>query len=380
MAKTLLIIVLLYNFLFFSAPVMGATWVPSRSCGKHSWCAGTGPMASPDDLNGSMDVFIDQSNNWLDTEIINIENKFEVVWGYGLGTELQKNRKSRESLIENQNIQFRDMFVEFLSADSAIDAQRQFGPYARTADLENMVNISSQWQAGEKAKKELVQTHETEFKAFENKWDTVFSASNNLYLKDATKINSEYIFPSSGTFSLDQMKPVQALTELLLNPIPLPQVDIPENTKGYDEAEKKIHAAQGILPERIFFENVVRFSPIIPAGDEITKITHSMGSADKIPEGVKDGKISQVALLTLLSNNKAANPTWYASLVEKNIDGLLRDLIIIKSIKLEEQRQALQITQMTAMLLAQRQANKENQYYIPLLKELHRQTIENKNK
>jgi predicted DNA-binding protein YlxM (UPF0122 family) len=338
-----------------------ASYVPLRWCGKHHWCAGTGPMADPTDVKKAMDQFARDAISRWDDEVINIEKRFASVWGQGLGTEIRKNRLSDESLKEFQANSIRDMVLDYMNADSIVDSQKIFGPQARNENLEDMIEISSQYQVSRKAADQLINKNDSDFQVYENKWDTILEARSQITDMEQENINSEFLFPSTRTFAPEQIESVSKLHKQILDPLPIPMAKSTADFSKKDRSQK-IRAAMNLVPQRIVFENLIDFAPSMDAARAIAvyqKMTGDTGT----PEFVKNGKISRAAMMKVLSDSKFANPNWYAELGGKNKTAMLRERLIMKAFKIEQQMQQLNDLQSRVMAFAQYLSGKENKFY-----------------
>lgn len=362
---------LLSSLLLWASLVYSASYVPLRWCGKHSWCAGTGPMADPTDVKNAMNQFSSDAISRWDDEVVNIKKRFALVWGQGLGTEIRKNFSSNESLKEFQANGIRDMVLNYVNAGTIIDSQKTFGPPARNKNLEDMIEISAQFQGSQKAANLLINKNNSDFQVYENKWSTILQARSQIADMDSENITSELLFPSVRTLEPGQIGQSSNLHKRILDPLPLvlAKSDADNHKK---ERGQKIRAAQMLVPQRIVFENMIDFAPSMDA-DRAKIVYQKMTGKTETPDFVKDGKISRAAMTTLLVNSKFSNPNWYAELGEKNSTAMLRERLIMKAFEIEQQKQRLKSLQSAAMVLAQSMAGKENGRYTPYIQALRNQ-------
>jgi hypothetical protein len=362
---------LLSSLLLWASLAYSASYVPLRWCGKHSWCAGTGPMADPTDVKNAMNQFSSDAISRWDDEVVNIKKRFALVWGQGLGTEIRKNFSSNESLVKWQTKSIRKMLVEMGSVKGLIEGQLLWGTPARNKNLEDMIEISEQYQGSQKTVNLLIHKNDSDFQVYENKWDTILESRSQIESLDPEKISSDYIFPSSQTFGLDQIKDAAVLHKQILDPVPIPLAKSTSSDKKL-ESSRKLRAAQMLVPQRIVFENMIDFAPSMDA-DRAKVIYQKMTGKTETPDFVKDGKISRAALMKLLTDSKFENPIWYATLGAKNKTFMIRERLIMKALKLEQQKQQLKNLQLMAMVMAQTMAGKENKYHAPLVNALKNQ-------
>lgn len=364
---------LLSSLLLWASLVYSASYVPLRWCGKHSWswCAGTGPMADPTDVKNAMNQFSSNAISRWDDEVVNIKKRFALVWGQGLGTEIRKNFSSNESLKEFQANGIRDMVLNYVNAGTIIDSQKTFGPPARNKNLEDMIEISAQFQGSQKAANLLINKNDSNFQVYENKWSTILQARSQIADMDSENITSELLFPSIRTLKPGQIGQSSNLHKRILDPLPIPMAksDADNHKK---ERGQKLRAAQMLVPQRIVFENMIDFAPSMDA-DRAKIVYQKMTGKTETPDFVKDGKISRAAMTTLLVNSKFSNPNWYAELGEKNSTAMLRERLIMKAFEIEQQKQRLKSLQSAAMVLAQSMAGKENGRYTPYIQALRNQ-------
>lgn len=362
---------LLSSLLLWASLAYSASYVPLRWCGKHSWCAGTGPMADPTDVKNAMNQFSSDAISRWDDEVVNIKKRFALVWGQGLGTEIRKNFSSNESLKEFQANGIRDMVLNYVNAGTIIDSQKTFGPPARNKNLEDMIEISAQFQGSQKAANLLINKKNSDFQVYENKWSTILQARSQIADMDSENITSELLFPSVRTLEPGQIGQSSNLHKRILDPLPLvlAKSDADNHKK---ERGQKIRAAQMLVPQRIVFENMIDFAPSMDA-DRAKIVYQKMTGKTETPDFVKDGKISRAAMTTLLVNSKFSNPNWYAELGEKNSTAMLRERLIMKAFEIEQQKQRLKSLQSAAMVLAQSMAGKENGRYTPYIQALRNQ-------
>lgn len=362
---------LLSSLLLWASLAYSASYVPMRWCGDHRWCAGTGPMADPTDVKNAMNQFSSDAISRWDDEVVNIKKRFALVWGQGLGTEIRKNFSSNESLKEFQANGIRDMVLNYVNAGTIIDSQKTFGPPARNKNLEDMIEISAQFQGSQKADNLLINKNNSDFQVYENKWSTILQARSQIADMDSENITSELLFPSVRTLEPGQIGQSSNLHKRILDPLPLvlAKSDADNHKK---ERGQKIRAAQMLVPQRIVFENMIDFAPSMDA-DRAKIVYQKMTGKTETPDFVKDGKISRAAMTTLLVNSKFSNPNWYAELGEKNSTAMLRERLIMKAFEIEQQKQRLKSLQSAAMVLAQSMAGKENGRYTPYIQALRNQ-------
>jgi hypothetical protein len=328
-------------------------------------------MADPTDVKNAMNQFSSNAISRWDDEVVNIKKRFALVWGQGLGTEIRKNFSSNESLKEFQANGIRDMVLNYVNAGTIIDSQKTFGPPARNKNLEDMIEISAQFQGSQKAANLLINKNDSNFQVYENKWSTILQARSQIADMDSENITSELLFPSIRTLKPGQIGQSSNLHKRILDPLPIPMAksDADNHKK---ERGQKLRAAQMLVPQRIVFENMIDFAPSMDA-DRAKIVYQKMTGKTETPDFVKDGKISRAAMTTLLVNSKFSNPNWYAELGEKNSTAMLRERLIMKAFEIEQQKQRLKSLQSAAMVLAQSMAGKENGRYTPYIQALRNQ-------
>ncbi|MCP4021472.1 MAG: hypothetical protein GY729_06500, partial [Desulfobacteraceae bacterium] len=138
---------------------------------------------------------------------------------------------------------------------------------------------------------------------------------------------------------------------------------------------QKIKKAGLVLPVTLFSQNLADYAPVHPLAEkEICILKDKTGKSEL--EQVEDNRISSAAMTDLDIKSRVDNAQWYKELMIKNKLALIREMVVMTSLELEQQRQALLRSKRVALLVAQDRAAKVNNTFNGILDGLYQQAAE----
>ena len=147
-------------------------------------------------------------------------------------------------------------------------------------------------------------------------------------------------------------------------PYPLPAIPATSNPSPsamrYDAAVR-VDTARLAVPQETEAMIVALHTASLNVGtwpsDTWAAMTDKSGG---VPPGVVNGHISDNALTRLQVAARYANPSWYAGLVTKNTQGLLREVALMDAVRMHMQYTELRLTERMAMMISQMAAQQAN--------------------
>ncbi len=341
----------------------GATGATVTGC-----CNSSGPIATPMDVSiaateatAAVNAFTAAESELINANIYNA--------GQSITAEIQKSRTASSKLFENQNTALRELFIGFGAAQQEMKTQERSGKFARFNSLCVGPEVGAGIQVGKKAEKKLSKKLEDDTKEYNKFWKNPDDLRDHHAKKDPEKINADVLFPVNKTLVPEELKHAQNMVELIVNPYP--ELQIPEEVKGTDQAKlyellQKQKKALLAIPQLVFNKSLAAVSPTLPLGNQATELHRQMGGTGT-PEQVVDGKISPYAFLDLSADSRFASPNWYAEVATKDELALLRESLAMNAALLEIQNRKLELIQLQTLMAAQESAMKIQENMNPTL-------------
>ena len=341
-------------------------------------CSSTGPIATPQEVFLAAQTSAAEVIATTTAESLAIQAELTTV-GTMIGNEIQKTRNSNEILLKEQVSQFRNLLMEYGAAKETVEATRTYGSAAAMDNLCSKPEIVGRVQSGLIAEKKVQGKLSSDIQEYNNNFTSTQAVIDALHEKETEDTTPENLLPKNQTLSAESVKKAQSLNEMITNPVPDLQIsddDKKKETGKEYEVVQKVKAARMMIPQEVFNRNIAAHSPSIPAEEKVMEIYESMGGTGTEEDaGIVNGMISPYAMLDLQVKSRYANPNWYLGLNSKNEVGLMRELVTMNAVGLEIQRRQLELTQLTALMLAQDVAQKVNAESNRELKELYSRVL-----
>ncbi|MCP4021473.1 MAG: hypothetical protein GY729_06505 [Desulfobacteraceae bacterium] len=308
-----------------------------------------------------------------------------------IAQELAKNRKSNEELLNMQLAKIYDWEEGKNNIENTKYVKNLFGDISKIKSICAAPGVATKMQVNDTTIKKAEQDLEKWFYDYSWQFDSIKDIedhhSDGILDENGndTNVKGDNIIPNSGSHKMTkdseagEWEAPAKVASLLLDPMPALNLS-KSQTKSTEVAKKyafarKVKKASLLIPQMVFNKNIAEHLPTLELEDHVNAIYSDMGrDSGYEPLELVDGKISQAAMTDLLVKSRYKNPNWYSTLMVKNEVGLLRELLSMKALQLDMQRQQLEWTRLTSLLLAQDIADKTNDQMNPVLDELYQQT------
>jgi len=359
-------------------------WIPTPASAMSGamvagCCSSTGMIATPMGVNMASTTASAAVNAFTASESSAVQSDIEDA-GEAIVAEIAKNRKVVAKLFENQNSEMRQRFVEFGAAQEEMYAQKTSGPAARFESLCAGPEVGGRLQVGKKTEKAVAERLSEDTEEYANFWATENNIQKYISDKEISEIKGDTLVPKNKTMSQEEIKDAQDMAELMTEPFP--EVQLTDKQKSNDDGMKyenmrKIKKARLAVPRKVINKNIAAHSPSMPLAEQARQMHEAMGGEGE-PEEVVDGKISPYAMIDLMVDSRFANPNWYAKIAEKNMNGMMREMMVMNAVQMEMQRRSLELEQMMALMKAGEIASKANNDLKPAMAKLYNQVAGSK--
>jgi len=319
-------------------PVGGGTRVVGDSS--------SGSIAQPGDVRSAASFTIDQINNEVE----------RVGQALALGQQQQLSGIAR--LFEDQNRKLRDLFVGFGASQARVEAERTFGDRAQplAACAAPALGAGARESAAEAA------AIEARLMAEMGRHARAFESANEQNVRIAElppqAFDIDTLLPPGGTRAPGRE---EAVAELVANMTdPAPPVNLAPSAQErlparYYEGFRRMREAWLGPAQRTLSALAASRAPTAELSGFARRAWESMGGEGE-PPGLVDGQISESALLDLLVAVRYRNESWYRNLAAEELAGVLREMALMDSVRLELERRRLRIAELRAAMHAQRAA------------------------
>ncbi|MFW5759219.1 MAG: hypothetical protein ACOCYO_11105 [Bacteroidota bacterium] len=268
---------------------------------------------------------------------------------------------------EFQNAYLEDLFKGLGLAQEKMKNLEMYGEASRVyeASFDDCAGDDSGSRAyqGIKAEKQLSGLMKENLRDHSLKTMSSSSGYRRIVNQDMEDISSELIFPSDLTLSVEDVEKAKEMVKTMADPFPVPALtNSQKNTGSGEQTEtlRKIREARMDVPKSVLMETVASYAPTLDMDEFATAAWERMGE-DGEPDFVKDDMISPMAYINLMVDSRFANSTWLADentgIHKKNYIGLLRELLVMNSVKMEMDRRQTKNLQQIAVMLATKTAN-----------------------
>ncbi|BBO86769.1 hypothetical protein DSCO28_73350 (plasmid) [Desulfosarcina ovata subsp. sediminis] len=261
----------------------------------------------------------------------------------------------------------RNLLVEQTVAERKIENYMDYGtpgrsPYA-SCDEESRVDVTM----GRKNTAEASVMIRENIASFNTGFEDRKASMEAIRDLPEAATSAENIFPKDNTLQVDgddegTVTNAVRWVQIATNPYPdlTVQEELEETPSGKDyEAVKKIKEASLTLPQLALSDIIANKTPSHELGDWAEQMNAIMGQSGT-PACVVDGKISADALLDMLTDLRYANPNWPIDIHSKSTVGILRELLLMRSVHLEFKRRQMVLLQHLSAMLATKTAKENN--------------------
>ena len=261
----------------------------------------------------------------------------------------------------------RDLLVERTVAERKIDNFLNYGtpgraPYV-SCDEESRVDVT----LGPKNTAEAGVAVRENIESFNGMFVTRRASMAAIRDLPEAVTSAENVFPKGNTLQTDgegegSVTNAVRWAQVVTNPYPDLETNdaLKETASGQDyEAIKKIKEASLTVPQLALSDLIAHKTPSHELGNWAEQMNQIMGQSGT-PSCVVDGKISADALLNMLTDLRYANPNWPIDIHSKSTAGLLRELLLMRSVHLEFKRRQMELLQHLSAMLATKTARDNN--------------------
>jgi len=282
---------------------------------------------------------------------------------------------------EAQNSILRQILTSLGTSRQKMKNLRMFGPQSKAYGVGLTENRMQDVMTGIKAKNALSGKIQSELADHSREmWK---KSQRNFFLatRDSSTVSPSFFFSHNSTLSRKQLENVIYSTWAIVDPFPSPK--LPDSIQGTEMAEKysskrKIKYSYLAQPTSVMSDIVSSYAPTIKLGGWAEKMYRKMGGGGKPPQTV-NGKTSLMGYIDLMVDSRFANQQWYSGkkgIHSKTPTGLLRELLVMESVKMKMQNQQMRRMQQMTGLLAQEQAMKTGERLNDSLDKLYGKVVQ----
>lgn len=190
-------------------------------------------------------------------------------------------------------------------------------------------------------------------------------------------INAGNIFPLDGTLTMDELEAGSALSNFILHPNPAPTISTGQLATPAGEKYELLRQVKLIRlgpSQKAMGSLISSKAPVYSAQDWAEQLYVATGMTGT-PDTVKDGKLSQSSVLDTQIRSRYANPNYLIDMHRKPENGLIRELLAVKAVKLEVLRKRLEVARQTRVVLATQLASIVDMKYDATLQASDEETV-----
>lgn len=214
------------------------------------------------------------------------------------------------------------------------------------------------------------------------KYLSTYEVVNELKTEYTTKkaedvVDGKHLFPLEGSLNKDELTAGTILANFITNPVPPAQLKEGQlNTNAGETYEmlRKTYLIRLAPAQKAFSTLLASRAPVYDMKDWADELANSMGTGGEMLE-IKEGKLSEDQVMKARIAARYDNPNWSIDLHKKTRNGLLRELVVMKSIKLELLRRRLETAMTSRTILASNLAIKLDTAYNPTLDKANKKAI-----
>lgn len=301
--------------------------------------------------------------------------------GKSLKSSQKKIVASINKNFETQNALLRQVLTSFGVSEQKMRNTRMFGPQSKAYGagivedrLQSVMKGMSATDALSGRIRHALSQHSRQF------WKK--GQRNFFYaVEQSQAVSPSIFFPSNATLSKSQLRKVKYATRAIIDPFPTPKIK-GKHFKNTDASKKytskrKIKYSYLAQPTAVMSDIMSSYAPTIELGKWAEKVQKRIGGRGRPPQ-VVNGKVSLMGYIDLMVDSRFANQSWYSGkrgIHSKTPTGLLRELLVMESVKMKMQNLQMRRMQQMAGLLAQEQAMKTGERLNDSLKKLYKRTV-----
>jgi len=262
---------------------------------------------------------------------------------------------------EAQNSILRQILASMGTSREKMKHMRMFGPQSKAYGVGL---VDGRWRnvmEGMKARSSLSGKFKDAIAQHSKEMWTKSQRSYFINTKKASFVSPSLFFPQDSVLSKKQLKKVKHSTKAIIDPFPTPE--LPESYKGSAAAKKytskrKIKYSYLAQPTAVMSDIISSYAPTMSLNNWSRGMYRKMGGSGK-PSNVVNGKTSLMGYIDLMVDSRFANQGWYSrknGIHSKTPTGLLRELLVMESVKMKMQNLQMKRMQQMSGLLAQEQA------------------------
>ena len=332
-------------------------------------CANGGPFATPMGVSSA-------ATSAATTVTASVERV-----GQSLKMSQKKVVASINKNFEAQNAILRQVLTSLGISRQKMNNMRMFGPQSKAYGIGLVENRLQKVMKGMSAKSDLSGKFRDELSEFSRVSSTKGQRNFFYSLEDVSATSPFHFFPSNSTLSSGQLKNLKYAYKAIADPYPTPK--LPEDFKNTRAGKKytskrKIKYSYLAQPTAVVSDIASTYAPTIELGGWAEKVYKRMGGYGKPPE-VVNGKVSLMGYINMMVDSRFANQNWYSGkqgIHSKTPTGLLRELLVMESVKMKMQNQQMRRMQQMSGLLAQEQAIKTGEQMNDPLEKLYRKVVQ----
>lgn len=300
--------------------------------------------------------------------------------GESLEAAQEKTTKTIDEHFKLQNKLLTDLFKGLGNANQKMESFKNYGPNSDSY-IECDSSIGRQVAEGKVAEREMSKLIQSDLKEHSTTHNTSRPLYQRLLAQESEDINASYLFPQDSTLATEDVGKAKEMIKTVIDPFPPPTIndDLKDSSKGQDyEILRKIREARMSVPRAVMSDVVSAYSPTMELGSFAEEVKEKMGISDESMSYAKDGKVSPMAFLSLMTDMRFANPDWYQGpngIHSKTTPGLLRELLIMNSVRMEMQRRQTKSLQYMSVMFAEQLADNVNNQFEPQMKRLRKQVL-----
>lgn len=284
-----------------------------------------------------------------------------------------------ESSFETQNTVLHQLLVNLEKERQKIRNQRIFGSrsdsYMPVSEDEKQEDVL----AGLRMEENMASVYRDRIDKYIQDFDKRKQRLQFYGLEDLDEIDSDFFFPEGGTLSVEDGQKVLFALRSIIDPFPTP--NLPEELEGGAEeyeALKKAKNSRLAMPTSVLSEIAASYMPTIEAQEWKDDMYATMGGSGT-PSEVEGERISPMTYLDMMVASRFANQDWLTGeegIHGKTPTGVLREIAVMDSVKMEMQRRQMRYLQQTAGLLAQEQAARTDEQFGEKLQNIYRKVVQ----
>ena len=258
---------------------------------------------------------------------------------------------------------------------------RQFGPLSKAYGVGTVEDRLRYVMSGKQAENSLADKIRGDITDYSRTMKKKKHRSNYYMNKDLSSISSSFFFPQKGTLSAEQTDKVLFAVRSIVDPFPTPKLPEDKSGKGKNmgyQAQRKIKYSRLAMPAAVMSDIVSSYTPVMELGEWAKRMYKKMGGSGEAPQ-VVNGKISPMAYINIMVNSRFANENWFSGkngIHGKTPTGVLREMAVMDSVKIEMQRRQMKYMQQISALLAQDQAMKTGERFNDSLNKMYEKVVQ----